>query len=69
MFIFQVSDLRTVQLKVYGENLGRRATLCESILGLGITTFSDNSNIIIANIVPNSGASKNHNIKIGNFLM
>jgi hypothetical protein len=48
-------------------NLGRRASLCETLLGLVISTFADETRIMIAGFIPNGEAIKHRNIKVGMF--
>lgn len=46
-------------------NLGRRATLCEALLGLVISTFADETRIMVAGFIPNGEAIKHRSIKVG----
>ena len=48
-------------------NLGRRATLCEALLGLVISTFADETRIMVAGFIPNGEAIKHRGIKVGMF--
>jgi hypothetical protein len=48
-------------------NLGRRATLCETLLGLVISTFADEKRIMVAGFIPNGQAIKHRSIKVGMF--
>ncbi|RZF45185.1 hypothetical protein LSTR_LSTR009956 [Laodelphax striatellus] len=64
----QEGEVRTVKLRVSNDNMGRRATLCESVLGIIASTFTDGSRIMVAGFVPNSEAMKHRSIKIGDWL-
>ena len=46
-------------------NLGSRATLCEALLGLVISTFADETRIMVAGFIPNGEAIKHRSIKVG----
>ncbi|KAG8273001.1 hypothetical protein J6590_030608 [Homalodisca vitripennis] len=61
----QEGECREVTLSVTQEdnNLGRRATPAENLLGLILSTFSDKTRIMVAGFIPNSQASKKRNIK------
>lgn len=50
-----------------GNNLGRRASLCETVLGLVPGRFSEppDSRVMVAGLVPGSHALRNGAIKIG----
>ncbi|XP_054273007.1 protein inturned-like isoform X2 [Macrosteles quadrilineatus] len=66
----QEGECREVMLRVVGDgsSLGRRATLSETLLGLVLTTLSDQTRIMVAGFIPNSQASKKRNIKVGDWL-
>nr|CAD7405854.1 unnamed protein product [Timema cristinae] len=49
-------------------NLGRRATYCETLLGLVISMFADESRIMVAGFIPNGEAIRYKSIKIGDWL-
>lgn len=53
-----------------GNNLGRRASLCETVLGLVPGRFSEppDSRVMVAGLVPGSHALRNGAIKIGEWL-
>ncbi|KAG0713494.1 Protein inturned [Chionoecetes opilio] len=65
-------EVRKVKLQVYegGNNLGRRASLCETVLGLVPGRFSEppDSRVMVAGLVPGSMALRNGTIKIGDWL-
>lgn len=63
-------EIREVTLKIDQENrkLGRRATLVETILGLTVGTLTDGRRVMIAGFIPDSEATKQKNIKIGDWL-
>ncbi|XP_045101276.1 protein inturned-like [Portunus trituberculatus] len=65
-------EVRKVKLQVYegGNNLGRRASLCETVLGLVPGRFSEppDSRVMVAGLVPGSQALRNGAIKIGDWL-
>ncbi|XP_050738764.1 protein inturned-like isoform X2 [Eriocheir sinensis] len=65
-------EVRRVRLQVYegGNNLGRRASLCETVLGLVPGRFSEppDSRVMVAGLVPGSHALRNGAIKIGDWL-
>jgi len=46
-------------------NLGRRATLTEKLLGLSSTVFEDGLRIMVASIIPNTSVDNQRSIKIG----
>lgn len=47
---------------------GRRASVCESILGVSVSPFPDGQRIMIAGYMPNSYLSQEKYIKIGDWL-
>ncbi|KAK7063224.1 hypothetical protein SK128_007127 [Halocaridina rubra] len=65
-------EVRKVHLQVYegGNNLGRRASLCETVLGVVPGRFSEppDSRVMVAGLVPGSQALRNGAIKIGDWL-
>ncbi|XP_045604024.1 protein inturned isoform X1 [Procambarus clarkii] len=65
-------EVRKVNLQVYegGNNLGRRASLCETVLGVVPGRFSEtpDSRVMVAGLVPGSQALRNGVIKIGDWL-
>ncbi|CAL4119773.1 unnamed protein product, partial [Meganyctiphanes norvegica] len=60
----------TLQVAGLGNNLGRRASLCETVLGVVPGRFSEppDSRVMVAGLVPGSQALKNGQIKIGDCL-
>lgn len=46
-------------------NLGRRASLTEKLLGLSTTVFEDGVRIMVASIIPNTHVDNLRSIKIG----
>ncbi|XP_069695408.1 protein inturned isoform X2 [Periplaneta americana] len=68
---WQEGEVREVSISVDPRgrhNLGRRATLCETLLGLVISTFADGTRIMVAGFIPNGEAIKHRSIKIGDWL-
>ncbi|KAJ9581084.1 hypothetical protein L9F63_023741 [Diploptera punctata] len=68
---WQEGEVRDVSIAVDPKgrhNLGRRATLCETLLGLVISTFADETRIMVAGFIPNGEAIKHRSIKIGDWL-
>ncbi|XP_076064226.1 inturned planar cell polarity protein isoform X2 [Oratosquilla oratoria] len=65
-------EMRTVKLYVTenGNNLGRRASLCEIVLGIMPGRFNEppDSRVMVAGLVPGSEALRNGVIKIGDWL-
>ncbi|KAK8742472.1 hypothetical protein OTU49_001901 [Cherax quadricarinatus] len=65
-------EVRKINLQVYegGNNLGRRASLCETVLGVVPGRFSEppDSRVMVAGLVPGSQALRNGVIKIGDWL-
>ncbi|XP_064095515.1 protein inturned-like [Macrobrachium nipponense] len=65
-------EVRKVTLQVFegGNNLGRRASLCETVLGVVPGRFSEppDSRVMVAGLVPGSQALRNGAIKIGDWL-
>ncbi|XP_068082746.1 protein inturned isoform X2 [Anabrus simplex] len=67
----QEGEVREVMVTVdprARHNLGRRATLTEVLLGLVISTFADETRIMVAGFIPNGEAIKHRSIKIGDWL-
>lgn len=60
-------NVLTMQVYEGGNNLGRRASLCETVLGLVPGRFSEppDSRVMVAGLVPGSQALRNGAIKIG----
>lgn len=50
------------------QKLGRRATLCEAYLGIIPGVFSDKVRVMVVGFIPDGEATKNKNIKIGDWL-
>ncbi|PNF22078.1 Protein inturned [Cryptotermes secundus] len=68
---WQEGEAREVSVSVDPQdchNLGRRATLCETLLGLVISTFADETRIMVAGFIPNGQAIKHRSIKVGDWL-
>lgn len=68
---WQEGEVREVSISVdprIRHNLGRRATLCEALLGLVISTFADETRIMVAGFIPNGEAIKHRSIKVGDWL-
>jgi hypothetical protein len=68
---WQEGEVREVSISVDPRgrhNLGRRATLCEALLGLVISTFADETRIMVAGFIPNGEAIKHRSIKVGDWL-
>lgn len=65
-------EVRKVNLQVFegGNNLGRRASLCETVLGVVPGRFSEppDSRVMVAGLVPGSQALRDGVIKIGDWL-
>ncbi|KAK3879926.1 hypothetical protein Pcinc_015568 [Petrolisthes cinctipes] len=65
-------EVRKVMLQVYegGSNLGRRASLCETVLGIIPGRFNEPpyTRVMVAGLLPGSQALKNGAIKIGDWL-
>lgn len=51
-----------------GKKLGRRSTLVETLLGVTVSSFTDGNRIMVSGFAPDSEASKEKNIKIGDWL-
>nr|CAD7256754.1 unnamed protein product [Timema shepardi] len=67
----QEGEIREVTMSVDprgSHNLGRRATYCETLLGLVISMFADESRIMVAGFIPNGEAIRYKSIKIGDWL-
>nr|CAD7599221.1 unnamed protein product [Timema genevievae] len=67
----QEGEIREVTMSVDPQgshNLGRRATYCETLLGLVISMFADESRIMVAGFIPNGEAIRYKSIKIGDWL-
>lgn len=61
--------MREVTIEVGSDgcnNLGRRASLTEKLLGLSVTVFEDGIRIMVASIIPNTPVDNQRSIKIGN---
>ncbi|XP_063243718.1 protein inturned [Bacillus rossius redtenbacheri] len=68
---WQEGEVREVTMSVDPRgrhNLGRRATLCETLLGLVVSTFADGTRIMVAGFIPNGEAIRYKSIKIGDWL-
>lgn len=68
MFVYlNFTSWKLLQVYEGGNNLGRRASLCETVLGLVPGRFSEppDSRVMVAGLVPGSHALRNGAIKIG----